>query len=121
MFELAAHKRTLESLFHEGGGFEHDLLRRLSSLGAPDGALTIAPALAAPARSPRGRRARAWVPRTRSRRRSRARRRRRVHRSRRRRHRDGRVPRREEEGEDARAAGLAALGIETRRDGRHVG
>ena len=48
LFELAAHKRTLESLFHEGGGFEHDLLRRLSSLGAPDGALALPPALAAP-------------------------------------------------------------------------
>ena len=50
LFERAAHKRTLESLFRvEGGVTEHDhLLRHLSSLGAPDGVHGLPPVLAAP-------------------------------------------------------------------------
>ena len=49
LFERAAHKRTLESLFREGGVTEHDhLLRHLSSLGAPDGMRGLPPVLAAP-------------------------------------------------------------------------
>ena len=46
LFERAAHKRTLESSFRESN--EHDPMRHLVSLGAPDGARALPPGLAAP-------------------------------------------------------------------------
>ena len=47
LFERAAHKRTLESLFRSESSDDPNL-RHLTSLGAPDGARALSPGLAAP-------------------------------------------------------------------------